>query len=242
MSAPTLQRIERGEISDIAIALLISDWLSVPLQHFIMEQQQMSTSITTRQLIEQVRLKAQVTGYGPTGLRPRNTTLAGFWCPPAMPEQIQATEERLGFPLPFFLTDLYQAIANGGFGPGAGLRGVVGGYGTRYTAMPNGGMFYNEESMVKNHLDLASLVDLEAYSPDQRQQRASGSKGLLLPAEVWPRQIIPLCDWGDCVEVCCDQHGFLCYWYASERPGYYELEKTMKPFNSWLQEWAVKKV
>src|SRR5437879_2810480 len=102
--------------------------------------------------------------------------------------------------------------------------------------MPNGGMFYNEESMVKNHLDLASLVDLEAYSPDQWQQRASGSKGLLLPAEAWPRQIIPLCDWGDCVEICCNQQGTLYYWGASEQEGKYELIETQKTFNVWLQE------
>ncbi|GHO78423.1 hypothetical protein KSD_61940 [Ktedonobacter sp. SOSP1-85] len=241
VSAATLQRIERAEISDIAIALLVSDWLALPLQDFV-EQQQMNITPTTEQLIEQIRLKAQVTGYGPTGLRPRNTTLAVFWCLPATSEQIRVTEDLLGFPLPKELTDLYLSLANGGFGPAAGLRGTIGGYGTRYTALPNGGMFYNEESMVKNHSDSASLVDLEAYSPDQWQQKAFGSKVLLLPAEVWPRQIIPLCDWGDCVEICCDQRGFLCYWYASERPGYYELEKTVKPFNSWLQEWAVKKV
>lgn len=241
VSAATLQRIERAEISDIAIALLVSDWLALPLQDFV--EQQMNITPTTEQLIEQIRLKAQVTGYGPTGLRPRNTTLAGFWCLPATSEQIRVTEELFGFPLPKELATLYLSLANGGFGPAAGLRGTVGGYGTRYTALPNGGMFYNEETIVKFHLWAEDyLVDLNAYTADQWKQQPSGSKVLPLPAEAWPRQIIPLCDWGDCVEVCCDQHGFLCYWYASERPGYYELEKTVKPFNSWLQEWAMKKV
>jgi hypothetical protein len=47
--------------------------------------------------------------------------------PPASPEQIEATEASLDFPLPEFLRRVYTEIANGGFGPGLGLIGVPGG-------------------------------------------------------------------------------------------------------------------
>lgn len=53
---------------------------------------------------------------------------AGFVFPPATAEQIRVTERNLGFALPHMLRDLYLRVANGGFGPGTGLRGVEGGY------------------------------------------------------------------------------------------------------------------
>lgn len=43
-------------------------------------------------------------------------------------EAIMHTERELGFRLPPLLRRLYMEIANGGFGPGAGLIGVEGGY------------------------------------------------------------------------------------------------------------------
>src|SRR5258708_27179168 len=42
----------------------------------------------------------------------------GFEYPPATEEQLLATEEALGFPLPPALRALYLQVANGGFGPG----------------------------------------------------------------------------------------------------------------------------
>ena len=47
--------------------------------------------------------------------------------PPATPEQLCSVEERLGFPVPSLLADLYRSVANGGFGPGYGLMGIAGG-------------------------------------------------------------------------------------------------------------------
>ena len=58
---------------------------------------------------------------------PRRT---GFAFPPATEAQLHATEENLGRPLPLLHRILYKELANGGFGPGVGLRGVTGGYGT----------------------------------------------------------------------------------------------------------------
>ena len=46
---------------------------------------------------------------------------------PATPEQLSEAERRLGVELPPLLRRLYLEVANGGFGPGSGLVGVVGG-------------------------------------------------------------------------------------------------------------------
>ncbi|MGO8673338.1 MAG: SMI1/KNR4 family protein [Capsulimonadaceae bacterium] len=44
--------------------------------------------------------------------------------PPATPEQVEAAERALGFPLPALLRELYLTVGNGGFGPGDGFIGV----------------------------------------------------------------------------------------------------------------------
>lgn len=51
-----------------------------------------------------------------------------FAFPPATEQQIKETELLLGFPLPPLLRQLYTQIANGGFGPGYGIVGVMNGY------------------------------------------------------------------------------------------------------------------
>lgn len=48
--------------------------------------------------------------------------------PPASAATIQSAEKDLGFPLPPLLREIYQNLANGGFGPGLGLVGLSGGY------------------------------------------------------------------------------------------------------------------
>lgn len=47
--------------------------------------------------------------------------------PPATPEQVQASQRRLGFSLPVPLQQVVMQVANGGFGPGYGLLGLEGG-------------------------------------------------------------------------------------------------------------------
>ncbi len=44
--------------------------------------------------------------------------------PPATAAEIAKTEDRLGFPLPHLLMEIYTQVANGGFGPGEGFIGV----------------------------------------------------------------------------------------------------------------------
>jgi hypothetical protein len=43
-------------------------------------------------------------------------------------EELDAAEVELGFALPMLIRRLYSEVGNGGFGPGAGLLGVKGGY------------------------------------------------------------------------------------------------------------------
>jgi hypothetical protein len=46
---------------------------------------------------------------------------------PATPRQLAESERQLGSRLPVVVRQLYTLVANGGFGPGDGLLGLVGG-------------------------------------------------------------------------------------------------------------------
>ncbi|HZS77994.1 MAG TPA: SMI1/KNR4 family protein [Ktedonobacteraceae bacterium] len=84
-------------------------------------------------LIERIRETCRERGwYGPQMEESRRVAAddprrEGFACLPATPQQLAAAEKELGFALPATLRALYIELANGGFGPGYGLRGVVGG-------------------------------------------------------------------------------------------------------------------
>lgn len=62
--------------------------------------------------------------------KPGHPQRHGFAYPPASEEQLYATETALGFLLPPVLRALYAEVANGGFGPGGGIQGALGGYGS----------------------------------------------------------------------------------------------------------------
>jgi hypothetical protein len=47
---------------------------------------------------------------------------------PASVEDVEASEQRLGFSLPPFLVRLYREVGNGGFGPGFGTLGIRNGF------------------------------------------------------------------------------------------------------------------
>jgi SMI1 / KNR4 family (SUKH-1) len=47
---------------------------------------------------------------------------------PASAEAVARAQDALGFALPALLVALYRQVGNGGFGPGAGLLGLEGGY------------------------------------------------------------------------------------------------------------------
>jgi hypothetical protein len=161
---------------------------------------------TYTELFDRIREKCQREGwYGGDLLssqwqhmQPDHPQRVGFAYPPASEKKLAATEAVLGFPLPHPLRALYTEVANGGFGPGVGIRGALGGYGSS-TGDPAGTIvsYYNF------HRQQAQLVDLGAYAEHWKQLETGGRRDsyLLLPYLVWPEQLLSLEDLGCCQEV-----------------------------------------
>ncbi len=161
------------------------------------------------ELFDRLREKCQREGwYGGDLLSPRwlhvqhdHPQRVGFAYLPANEVQLAATEAVLGFPLPPLLRALYTEVANGGFGPGVGIRGALGGYGSP-TDDPGDTIvgYYNF------HRQQAQLVDLGAYAEHWKQVGPGRRRDsyLLLPYLVWPEQLLSLEDLGCCQEVCLD--------------------------------------
>ncbi len=160
-------------------------------------------------LIARIREKCQRDGwYGgkldnPTCLhvRPDHPQRVGFAYPPASEEHLAATEGALGFPLLPVLRTLYTEVANGGFGPGAGIRGAIGGYGS-----PTDDPSDTIVGYYRFHEQQAQLIDLAAYAPHWKHREAGRRRDafLLLPYAVWPKQMLSLEDMGCCQNVCLD--------------------------------------
>lgn len=77
------------------------------------------TEKTRALLLSRIREKSPQ--KGPGGFRQQ-------WYPPASQAQVQASEQALGFALPSLLRACYLHVSNGGFGPGEGVMGVIGGF------------------------------------------------------------------------------------------------------------------
>jgi hypothetical protein len=88
--------------------------------------------------------------------------------PPVPIQEVQRTEAKLGFTLPALLARLYTEVGNGGFGPGYGLFGIKGGF--------------TDDSQ---QLPLPELY-LSSVHPQPG----------MLPHELWPEKLVPICDWG----------------------------------------------
>src|SRR5207249_395965 len=72
------------------------------------------------------RQRCDEQGWGPDESRNRKE-IAQYY-PPATESQLLATEIALEFQLPPVLRSLYAQVANGGFGPGFGILGALGGF------------------------------------------------------------------------------------------------------------------
>lgn len=103
---------------------------------------------------------------------------ATFDYAPATEEQLLVTEEILGFPLPPLLRAVYSQIANGGFGPGYGILGAVGGYDS----------FINYHLSEKRHYRQVDFADME--------RRSTSAEVILIPDYVWPDRFLCFCHWG----------------------------------------------
>jgi hypothetical protein len=156
---------------------------------------------------------------------PRKTCLAYA---PATEEQLRATEQALGFPLPPLLRQLYSQLANGGFGPGYGLIGTLGGF-------DEAG---NIVELYQSHNRRAQLIDLEQY----RNGNADGAP-VELPDTVWPRFLLYLCDWGEAQVSCLDcasEHIFLVH--MGKKRHTYVLKLQAPSLQAWWEQWLEEKL
>jgi len=83
-------------------------------------------------------------------------------------------EQMLGFALPDPLHDLYHNVANGGFGPGYGFIGLMGG--------------------VKSDLNTDVVEDYRLRLMEDEQD----------PGYFWPVGVLPVCHWGCAIYSCID--------------------------------------
>jgi len=88
--------------------------------------------------------------------------------------KIAKAEATLGFGIPTPIRDVYELVANGGFGPGHGLIGLVGGV----------------------------LSDLTMDVVQDYQLRVQ--QDIDDPAYFWPRGVLPICHWGCAIYSCID--------------------------------------
>jgi hypothetical protein len=90
---------------------------------------------------------------------------------------LDAAERRLGFQLPPVVRQLYGNVANGGFGPGYGLIGLVGG----------------------------NLSDLNKDAVEDYLVRRGTDE--TDRSWYWPEAVLPVCNWGCAIHSCLDCSG-----------------------------------
>jgi hypothetical protein len=138
--------------------------------------------LSTTTLFEHIRQKCDAQGWQPDEMQYH--ALHSQHYPPATEQQLLAAETALGFSLPPSLRTLYTQVANGGFGPGFGIVGVLGGFAS--TGL--GGTI----------VDAYHALNVEISLVDYRQYKQESGKHLIfeLPLTDWDSSLLPLCDWG----------------------------------------------
>lgn len=139
--------------------------------------------------------------------------------PPATEQHIRETEQQLGFALPSLLKLLYTQIANGGFGPGFGIIGVMNGYPGVDHLPGDLARRYQWESDFAHALRQLDKAGWTSLTPEERQvlwEDGIGSqelweagqltddepKGEMVPLgeenlpALWPKHLLPLCEHG----------------------------------------------
>ena len=194
-------------------------------------------------LCEAIRAKCQRDGwYGGEFYSPRWAEVEanepcryGFEFAPATQAQIQATEEMLGFSLLPLLKTLYTRLANGGFGPAGGLRGVLGGF----ESLGSGYVPRSDDTLPAEYLfwsrKLAGEIDLSGSMREQLQEQ----KMIEIPRGLWPRHLLPVCNLGDVQEACVDNSSGQMFEAAAVRDDrVYGLQQKPYTFEEWLWHWA----
>ena len=177
--------------------------------------------------------------YGPELSSPKsrkgvsldNPRRLGFAYLPASEELLVRTEAALGFALPPLLHALYAKVANGGFGPGAGLQGALEGYGR-----PGDSIYANSDDTIVAHYLWRSAertVPLASFEGQWSQY-----DNVLVPAGKWPEKLLPLCDLG-CVQHACISSDEQMYIVApSQDDAAYVLVNLAISFEMWLWGWV----
>ena len=180
-------------------------------------------------------------------LRPDHPQGVHFAYPPASEILLQATEAALGFPLPPLLRLLYAEVANGGFGPEAGISGALGGYGSRLDepakTIVDDYRFHCQVGYANGeHHEPVRLVDLADYTEHWRPS-SSGTGVLLLPSAVWPEQLLSLEDLGCCMRACldCKTGRVLCV-APSGNDEEYEIGPIASSLEEYLERWLREEV
>lgn len=149
----------------------------------------------------------------------------GFVYAPATEEQVQATEARLGFPLPSVFRCLLQHLANGGFGPGTGLPGVKGGY---------PGAYQQHDGSVWAYVAPPNTFSYITFQEQVAQSLAKGYRaGMLVPSGAGLEHVLPLVDLGCCQWINGDSQGRLFLTAPTEHDTFSLLSQL--PWN--LEEW-----
>lgn len=133
---------------------------------------------------------------------------------PATEKQLQATEQAIGYSLPPLLKPLYMQIANGGFGPGYGLRGALGGYTT-------------DETIVDYYLSLAPI-------PSTCKEYEVTFE---FSSEAWPSGFLPICPIGCGGEICISPAGIIYHVGPAHEDLNYIARAVFPSLESWLADW-----
>jgi hypothetical protein len=140
---------------------------------------------------------------------------------PATEQQVETTERMLGFSLPPLLKALYTQLANGGFGPGTGLRGIAGGYdGT-----------HHEGTILDLYPFSAKQEQLFDLVPDQQEWQ-------IVPEGQWPRRLLRLADMGCVQEACVDAASERVYLLVVAADGQHALVPLPWNLEEWLWRWV----
>jgi hypothetical protein len=132
---------------------------------------------------------------------------------PLKKSEAEASEQALGFSVPPLLTQLYEKVGNGGFGPGYGLMGLVSG----------------------------ATDDQGHNSVDAYKCYASADPSD--PSWTWPEGLLPLCHWGcaiySCVACKTDGHPIVIFDPNMHESSWAQcFIQTKQNLESWLVAWA----
>lgn len=168
----------------------------------------------------------------------------GFKYPLATEEQLLATEEALGFALPPLLRALYTQFANGGFGPGYGIFGAIGGFDVMGTIVDRY-LAYIDAGNVLPWCTERRIIDFADYDGQWQEVRDTGKNGkvrtiryLKLSSCFWPEQFLPICDWGCVNESCLDCKTGRVYRFGVAKDESHLIWLQASSLKEWLERWT----